>query len=146
MFDTNTPISQIMSRPVITVSTKDNMTVVRDVFSKNNIHHLPVMDEKHRLAGMISTSDYHKVLHSLTLFKSPQSEAYNDAVLKSLLTEDVMTRQIATLRTTDTIITAAAYFRENLFHAIPITDEKDRLVGIVSTFDLLSYAFKDSTA
>lgn len=146
MFDKNTLLSEIMSSPVITVRTQDNMTVVKDLFSQNNIHHIPVLDQQHQLAGIISTSDYHKVLHSLTLFKSAQSEAYNQAVLKSLLVEDVMSRQLATLNTHDTIATAAAYFKENLFHAIPVMNQHGKLAGIVTTFDLLSFAFKDSSA
>ena len=146
MLDTSIKLSKIMSSPVITVNIKDNMTVVRDIFEHNNIHHIPVLDPKRKLAGIISKSDYHKILHSLTLFKANKSEEYNNAVLQSLLVEDVMTQQLASLGVEDDISTAAAYFRENLFHAIPIVDEDGKLTGIVTTFDLLSYAFNDSTA
>ncbi|MBK6619429.1 MAG: CBS domain-containing protein [Saprospirales bacterium] len=67
--------------------------------------------------------------------------AANDRLFKSLLVEDVMTRQVATLTPEDSISIAAGYFKENLFHAIPIVDKGGLLVGILTTFDLLNYFF-----
>lgn len=146
MPDTNTKLSKIMTSPVITAHAKDSMAVIKELFDKHNIHHIPVTDTQKQLVGIISKGDYHKILHSLTLFKSNKSEEYNNAVLQSLLVEDVMTQQLATLKTDDTVATAAAYFRENLFHAIPILDQEDKLAGIVSTFDLLSFAFNEPSS
>ena len=54
-----------------------------------------------------------------------------------------MTSQVARLSPKDSLQTAADYFRENLFHAIPIVDENDRLVGILTTYDLINYAFRE---
>lgn len=146
MPDTNTKLSKIMSSPVITASTKDSMSVIKELFATHNIHHIPIIGSQKQLVGIISKSDYHKILHSLTLFKSNKSEQYNNAVLQSLLVEDVMTQQLATLKMDDTVATAVAYFRENLFHAIPILDHENKLAGIVSTFDLLSFAFNESSS
>jgi len=54
-----------------------------------------------------------------------------------------MTKQLAKLKPNDTISIALGYFRENRFHAIPIVDENKKLVGIVSTLDMINYAYKD---
>lgn len=120
------------------------MDKVQDIFRKNNIHHVPVVKEG-SVVGMVSKSDYFRLLHGFTLFKTQKSEEYNDAILRSLLVGEVMTRQIAVLNPEDSLELAAGFFRENLFHALPIVDkEQNKLVGIVTTYDLLAYAFSET--
>ena len=139
--DMNTPLSSVMTRNVIAISPKEAMSRVQEIFEAKLIHHIPVVDEKKQVVGIISLNDYHKILHGLTLFRAQQSKTYNTAILSSLLVEDVMTKKVAKLSTTDTVETAAGFFKENLFHALPIVDKNDKLVGIVTTYDLLTFAF-----
>jgi len=139
MTDKTTTVAQIMSTPVITVGPNNTMSDVQDIFRKNNIHHIPVVNED-KVVGIISKSDYYRLLHGFTLFKTHKSEQYNDAIMRSLLAEEAMTRQVATLDPDDSLEMAVGFFRENLFHALPVVD-KDKLVGIVTTFDLLTHAY-----
>jgi CBS domain-containing protein len=144
MFDKTTPINLVMTTEVIFVRPDDSMDKVADIFRMNNIHHIPVIERGGKVVGILSHLDYHKILHGFTLFRTEKSQDYNDAILRSLLVKEVMTKQVAKLHPEDTIMMAAGYFRENLFHAIPVVDEKDQLVGIISTYDLLNYAFKEA--
>ncbi|MCO6476762.1 MAG: CBS domain-containing protein [Phaeodactylibacter sp.] len=143
MKDKTTTVGQIMSTPVITVSPDDTMSKVQDIFRMNNIHHIPVVD-KGKVVGIISKSDYYRLLHGFTLFKTEKSNEYNDAIMRSLLVGEVMTKQVATLNPEDSLEMAAGFFRENLFHALPVVD-KGTLIGIVTTFDLITYAFSEYT-
>ena len=140
--DKNTPVGNIMTTKVITVGPNDTMDKVQDIFRKNNIHHVPIVDAG-KVIGMVSHRDYLKLLHGFTLFKTHKSEEYNDAILRSILVKEVMVKQVATLVAEDTISLAAGYFRENLFHALPIIDDDGMLVGIVTTYDLINYAFSE---
>jgi len=142
--DANTAIKDIMTDTVITVQPNDTMDHVQEVFERKTIHHLPVVSPKGKVVGMISKSDYLKLLHGFTLFKAQKSAEYNKAILRSLLVEEVMTKQVATLKADDSLLMAAGYFRENLFHAIPIVDDDHSLIGILSTYDLISFAFRDA--
>ena len=137
----NISIKEIMTREVITVSPTDNMTVVDEIFKKNNIHHVPVIDKNGKVVGLISSTDYNKLQNTFTFFINDKSEAYNKAIMRSLLVEDVMTKHIATLQNDSTVMVAAGIFNENLFHAIPVVDKQGKLEGIVTTFDLLNYAY-----
>jgi CBS domain-containing protein len=139
MTDKTTTVAQIMSTPVITVGPNDTMSDVQDIFRKNNIHHIPVVDDG-KVVGIISKSDYYRLLHGFTLFKTQKSEQYNDAIMRSLLAGEAMTRQVATLAPGDSLEMAVGFFRENLFHALPVVD-KGRLIGILTTFDLLTHAY-----
>ena len=139
----DTTLATIMSSDLITLRPDDNMDKVDELFRMNNIHHLPVVDESEKLVGMISKSDYLHLCDSMSLFTKKMEVERNHRLFRSILVEDVMSRQVACLSSTDTVRLAAGFFRENLFHAIPIVDEKEKLVGIVTTFDMLNFAFRE---
>ncbi len=143
MFDRTTTIANIMTRNVFFVHPDDTMQRVDEIFRSHNIHHVPVIDQEGHVEGIISKADYLKILHGFTMFKTAKSEEYNKAILRSLLASEVMTKQVASLNPDDTVDVAAGYFRENLFHAIPVVDREKRLVGIITTFDLLNFAFME---
>ena len=138
----NIKLSEIMTTDVVTVHPDDTMEAVQQIFEKNTFHHIPVI-ENNTVVGIISRSDYDKLCHSFTLFNHKSSQRFNNGLMKSLLVIEVMTKQVATLQETDTSLTAAAFFRENLFHAIPIVNEAGQFRGILTTYDLLNYAFKE---
>lgn len=135
-----------MTRDVISVSPNDNMTVVDEIFKKNNIHHIPVIDDNGKVVGVVSSTDYNKLLNSFTFFINQKKDSYNTAIMRSMLVEDVMTKHVATLQSDSTVMIAAGIFKENLFHAIPVVDKSGKLEGIVTTYDLLNYAYNEHPA
>ncbi len=137
-----TMVSQIMTTTVITVRPTDTMDRVSDIFRTNNIHHIPVVEEN-KVVGILSKSDFYRLQHTFSFFKNERSEAYNDALMRSLLVREVMTKQVAKLQPEDTLELAVGFFRENLFHALPVVDKEGNLVGIITTFDLLTHAYND---
>jgi CBS domain-containing protein len=54
-----------------------------------------------------------------------------------LRARDVMTSRVVSVRSDTTIERARYLLTENRFSALPVVDERYRLIGIVSTFDLL---------
>lgn len=143
MIDKSVTVGQIMTTNVLFVKPSDTMDRVSDIFRMNNIHHVPVIEDGGKVVGIVSHTDYHKILHGFTLFKTEKSEEYNKAILRSLLVKEVMTKQVAKLNPDDSVMVAAGYFRENLFHAIPVVDKQGKLIGIVTTFDLLNFAYSE---
>lgn len=141
MVEIGAKIRDVMTTRVLTVDAGETMERVRFIFEHHKIHHVPVV-KSGKVLGIISKADYYKILHGFTLFKAQKSEEYNNAVLRSLLAEEVMTKQVAKLQPEDSLTLAAAYFQENLFHAIPVVDDDDLLVGILTTYDLIAYAYK----
>jgi CBS domain-containing protein len=136
-------VRQLMTKKVFFVRPDDTMDKVNDIFRLNNIHHVPVVEEGGKVIGIISKSDFFRVQHGVTLFKLAKAEEYNEAISRSLLVKEVMTTQVAKLSPEDSVDVAMGIFRENLFHAMPVVDKEDKLVGILSTFDLLNYAFQE---
>ena len=139
--DLRTPLSTLMTTDLILVNPKDRVTEVNAAFRKHNIHHLPVVSGLGELKGIISKSDLLKIAHGWSVFKKGDDKSYNEALFEMLLAEDIMTENVACLEPLDTVEVAVGIFKENLFHAIPIL-EKGKIVGLVTTFDLLNFAFQ----
>jgi len=51
-------VKDIMSSPLITVTTDMTLTECARVMKENRIHHLPVVDDKNMVIGMISANDF----------------------------------------------------------------------------------------
>lgn len=131
MLNLQSSVSDIMSKKLITIEKSDNLASVKDIFDKNRIHHIPVV-ESGNLIGMISQSDF---LFFQKGF-SPREEKYEQYRLKTHNVEEIMTKGLAKLEVNDKISVALEIFKENLFHAIPIMED-DRLAGIVTTYDVI---------
>ncbi len=126
------PVSTIMSQNLITLIPGDPMSAVKEIFSQERIHHIPVVRYT-KLVGIVSKTDF---LHFMMGVDLTTNKATEEKRLHEYKVEDIMTTGIATLESTDRINIALEIFAENLFHAIPILDN-GKLVGILSTFDIL---------
>ena len=132
-------IKDIMSQYLITVTNNTTVDEVLSIFERNSIHHLPVLEDD-KLVGIISKIDVYKITHCIDLFRNKANEEYNQKLLSSMLAEEIMTKDVVVLSPDDTVHKAAALFSQNLFHALPVVI-REKLVGIVSTFDLIEWAF-----
>ena len=114
-----------MTQQVITIPETGLVQDARNYFEAYSFHHLPVVDDKGKLRGMVSMLD----LPNAT---------------KNGLTEitQIMTPDPTTLEENDSIGLAADIFLANAFHAIPILEDNE-IVGILTTHDLIKYAYKD---
>ncbi len=124
----NEAVKSIMTTKLITVKPSDTLSHVRQIFMTNSIHHLPVTDSSGRLVGIITTYDMWK-------------NEIAPAEYSTIMVMDIMTIRIAKISPTDKIGTAAEIFLDNRFHALPIVDEDNFLLGIVTSHDVLKYEY-----
>lgn len=130
------PITEIMTTDLITVHPTESLSRVKEIFDQHRIHHLPVVEYK-KLVGLVSKTDLLYFIKGAIYMKG-QAHEQVDMELEEHKVESLMTRKLATLEPHDSIRTALAVFKANLFHALPVID-KGELQGIVTTYDLLNY-------
>lgn len=127
------PVRTIMTTNLITVNPGDKLTIVKEIFEKNNIHHIPVVRFK-EIVGMISKSDF---LYFMRGFSRNEEDRFvNYARLRAYNAEDIMTKGLAKLNPDERINVALEIFLANRFHAIPVV-EKGELAGIITSFDVI---------
>ena len=131
----NDSISNIMSSNIIAVQEGESLSEVRHKMVGNNIHHIPVLSGK-KLVGMVSFTDMMK----LNVVITGADDRTIDAIIdQQFQTKDIMSKDLDTLDTKDTIRRAADILAESNFHAIPVTNGSGELQGIVTSSDLIRY-------
>ena len=139
-FDSNTPVSKLMTRNLILVSPSDTLDKVDQIFSEHTIHHIPVRTPEGKLVGMISKSDFLRVNHMLALFNQEKYGGLNQMIYSHMKAEEIMTTHPVILSPDSSLADAVSVFKENQIHALPIV-EQGALVGILTAHDLLRLCF-----
>ena len=135
------PVSTIMTKKLFTVTPNDKLSLVKEIFDKHKIHHLPVVRYK-TIVGMVSKTDLLYFLKGAA-YDSGYEDMLNEARLNNYTVEEIMTKGLAKVSSKDRIGVAIEVFKVNLFHAIPVVDD-DELVGILTTYDIIrSLSLKD---
>jgi acetoin utilization protein AcuB len=100
----------------------------------NNIRHLPVVTGAGQLVGMITDRD----LRQASASDEPHLATYElTALLEKLTVQEVMTRQVTTVRRHTSVAAAAQLFLEQKFGCLPVVRDDNTLDGIITVTDLL---------
>ena len=127
------PVSTIMTKTLITVNPQDKISKVKDLFEQHSIHHLPVVNFK-EIAGIISQTDLMYFLRGFA--HNQEDQLIDEARLHAFNAEDIMTKGLAKVESSEPIRTVLEIFKVNKFHAVPVVEGND-LVGIVTTYDII---------
>ena len=127
------PVSRIMTESLFSVNTNNGIDDVVKILKEHNIRHIPVVSGN-KLIGMISKSDIERISF-VTDFTGGSA---NTSVYSQLSIEQVMTKQLETLRPDDSIKEAAELFAKAQYHALPVV-ENGNLLGLVTTTDIINY-------
>lgn len=135
-------VAEIMTTDVITAGMDDTLGGIRKIFELNHCHHIPIMEEE-RLVGIVSDRD---VLQGLS--PSVDLVIADNRALKTLKKKahQIMSRQVVTTTPDTTLEEVAATFVEMQFSCLPVLDQSDKLVGIITKTDLLAYLAEKGAA
>ena len=129
------PVSTIMTKNVIKLNLKDDLTKAEALFKKNKIRHIPVVNGN-RIIGMLSYTDLLRI--SFVDAIDDDDEVVDATVYNLFTVEQVMAKNLVTISPETTIKEAAEILSSKEFHALPVV-LGDLLVGIVTTTDLIKY-------
>lgn len=126
------PVSRVMTETVVVIEVDRPVSEVLDCFFQYPIHHLPVVRDG-KLVGMLSSADVMKLE-----FFVPKGAADRAAYLDERLTIGQLVRTPAlTLQAGASVGEAAERMIDAGVHAAPVVDEDDRVLGIVTTTDVI---------
>lgn len=113
----------------VAAATKDtNLARAGALMRKYRVGSLPVIDRQERVIGMVTDRD---CFLEVSRRNAPASEVYAD---------EVMTDRPACCGPQDDVLDCLAIMRKNRVHRLPVVDEDDRLVGIISIDDVICHA------
>ena len=126
-------VVEIMSETVVTVEMDDSLAVIKEIFDNTGFHHLLVV-ESDKLLGVISDRD---LLKALSPNIGTLSETVRDLASLNKRAHQIMTRKAVTLGPDAAIVDAIEIFNTHNISCIPVVDEQNKPVGIISWRDIL---------
>jgi CBS domain-containing protein len=117
-----------MTTNLFTVDEEESLELVASIMDWQQIRHVPVEDDSHRLVGLVT----HRGL--LRALASPSEKP-----LETLAVRDVMLTELVTASPDMTTIEAIELMRAHTLSCLPIV-KGDQLVGIVTEHDFMRIA------
>jgi len=139
----------IMSRDVVTVT---EMTTLEEAWSLLRLHKvkiLPVIDQERRVMGIVSLVDYLKradlkgydrLFHRLEDFVKGDDPDGHHAPPVS----DIMASPVFSVNHSDLIASLVPLLSDKGMHHVPVVDDEQKLVGIVTQSDLIAALYSGS--
>ncbi|MBB5171887.1 CBS domain-containing protein [Texcoconibacillus texcoconensis] len=149
-------VKDIMTEDVQIVKEDDTVETCAKLLLKNNFTGLPVINDRDQMVGIVTESDLIKrmahlkapgvleLLGGLIYLDNPNT--FMDDIKKAMAyeVEELMSKELVTVKPDDTIEHAATLMLENDIKRLPVRDVFDRVLGIVSRRDVLRYMYNDT--
>ncbi|SIQ58184.1 acetoin utilization protein AcuB [Alkalispirochaeta americana] len=127
-------VKNIMSRNLFVAHPKTTVTDAQETMRRENIHHLPVIDDHtKKLVGIVSEKDL--------LYASPSPASTLDVyemtrLLSKLSVGSVMAKKVVSAHPQDLVEDAARKMVDHDIGCLPIVDEDNYPVGIITESDM----------
>jgi len=121
------PTKQLMTPDIVTVTSNTTIDEAVDTIIEKDIGSLVVVDGDDQLSGVITSNDF---VNFIT-----DGEHGTDVPV-----EQFMTRDVVTINGDDSIQTAAARMITNSISHLPVVDDDDEILGMLSTTDITAYS------
>lgn len=128
-----------MTKEVITVSPGVSMMKASRLMKDSNVHRLPVVDDDGVLVGIISDRDIKEASPSKATTLDMHELYY---LLSEIKVKEIMTRHPVSMRGDDSMEHAALVMVEKHFGGIPIVDDNNKVVGIITDSDIFKVFIK----
>lgn len=126
-------IGKIMRRNLITLDMDNTLAAAKDLFDKHNMHHILVKDEA-TLVGVITDRD---LWRNLSPTVGTRKETAQDSFILNKRVHLIMVRDLITATEDVTINEAVLLFYDHRISCLPIVDEKNSPIGIVTWRDII---------
>lgn len=131
-------VSEIMSTNLITVDPETSAKYIDNIFKDKPFRHLPVVEEGN-VIGIISKEDMRQLSQALSF--NTTGKTLSTKMMDSITAREIMTPGPICIDSAVGVQEAADIFLKESFHCLPVV-ENGKIVGILTTIDLLRYAFK----
>lgn len=119
-------VKDYMTRSVITLKPESTIFEAADTFIKKKISGAPIIDDDHKLVGILSEWDCLGIILKGGLEEFPSGKV-----------SEYMSESVVTVTPDTGLFEVTQLFIDKRYHRIPVV-QNDKLVGIISRRDLLS--------
>ncbi len=147
-----TRCADIMSKDVVTTEFGTPLAEAWLQLQRHDLTALPVIDRGRHVIGIITKADYlahaagdtHAGLgQRLAHFIKPSQMSHSD---KHEVVGQIMTREVITAQATQSIVDLVPLMSDRELHQVPVIDDRQQLVGILSQSDLIAALYEHTMA
>ncbi|MCX7879937.1 MAG: CBS domain-containing protein [Ignavibacteria bacterium] len=132
-------VSDIMSKDLFVVSWEEPLRKVLDYIASEKIRHVPVV-EKGKFVGIISNTTLNEYIRKRIYDPDEEVEEAEFSTISDF--DYLVERNVTRLFPNDSLVKAIEIFLKKKADCLPVVDEDENLIGIVSYIDLLLYFYK----
>lgn len=129
------PVADIMTKKLISVSPRETVKKMREVFGKYPIHHILVID-KGKLVGII---DDRSILKITSPYIGTKFESEKDLFTLTRQAHQLMTPDPISILPSVSIQEAARSLIKNNVDLLPVVDEYGKATGVLSWKDVMRF-------
>ncbi|MBA4373230.1 MAG: hypothetical protein C0402_10270 [Thermodesulfovibrio sp.] len=135
-------VQEVMTKDIISVQKYESILHVANILADKNISGLPVVDKANRVIGIITQADILSIVgirkeHTLKdLLKHMLGEQLPEKKIGDIVA-DIMASPAVTIKPTANIAEAAQVLDEKRIRRLPVVDDKNVLIGLISRADIL---------
>jgi len=126
-------VGDLMTTDVVTLTEDETLAHAQRCMARGRIRHLPVVRDG-RLAGLITHRDL--LAASFSIFAEVESTEQR-RIFATVPVVELMHRDVVTVTSNLGVSQAAQILLENKYGCLPVVDEENRLLGIVTEADFL---------
>ena len=141
-------VSDIMTKEVVTVQKETPLKEAAGILAKLRIHGMPVTDDGNNIEGIVTESDFFMKdssnIYLPTFFDfirekhaSASKKIDTEKIDKISKVEDIMTKECVTVNADTSVEQLVHLFQEKKFNSLPVVNDENALVGIVTIMDII---------
>jgi acetoin utilization protein AcuB len=128
-------VKELMSRIVMTVGTEDSCRDALTRMQELKLRHLPVMDLRGKVAGMLTDRDLRHYLFDPTVMRRIGVTPV-DAILESVSVREIMSAPVLSVDPEEDMEAAVGLMRKRKVGSLPVVKD-GQVVGILTETDVL---------
>jgi predicted transcriptional regulator len=142
----NAKVRDLMTRHLVSIMMDDTIQEVARIFLEHGLSTVPVISSNDKCIGIISRKD----LTELFLKEDEELSRLMDTDRLSLewfnrstdttnvrKVKELMTDNVSVIKADDTLPEACREMVRNRVHHLPVVDENEQVIGMLSTFDVV---------
>lgn len=144
----------IMTSDVVVVKQDATIKEIAEIFLKNRIGGVPVVDEENKIVGIISETDiiqkeknvnvpsFINILQGYIFFDSFKEVEDDIRKIAAYKASDIMSKDVMTVKEDDSVEYVANEMIKKSINRVPVVDDNRYIKGIICRYDLIKAMYK----
>lgn len=144
----------IMTSDVVVVKQDATIKDIAEIFLKNRIGGVPVVDDENKIVGIISETDiiqkeknvnvpsFINILQGYIFFDSFKEVEDDIRKIAAYKASDIMSTDVMTVKEDDRVEYVANKMIKKSINRVPVVDDNNYIKGIICRYDLIKAMYK----